>query len=156
MQVSEAYIPTAQADATEPLPAALRDEIAQLAQRHGVRKVVLYGSRARGAHRRTSDIDLAIQGGNTTLFALDAEDELRTLLRFDVVDLDGPVQPALLASINQEGQVLYEQAQQLRTCLQPGCGVVDRAARKRQLLSAVQGAAGRIRCPQRRRRQLTP
>ena len=95
---------------TEAMPAALRDEIAQLAQRHGVRKVVLYGSRARGTHRRTSDIDLAIQGGNTTLFALDAEDELRTLLRFDVVDLDGPVQPALLASINQEGQVLYEQA----------------------------------------------
>lgn len=73
-----------------------------------VEKVILFGSRARGDYRRTSDIDLAVSGGNYVGFSLDVEDETSTLLKYDVVNLDAPVQKALLESIEAEGIVVYE------------------------------------------------
>ena len=36
------------------------DEIESLAKRHKSEKVILFGSRARGDYKRTSDIDLAV------------------------------------------------------------------------------------------------
>ena len=39
-------------------------QIIDLANRHHIKTVILFGSRARGDFRRTSDIDLAVQGGN--------------------------------------------------------------------------------------------
>lgn len=84
------------------------EEIRLLAEEYGVRKVILFGSRARGDFRRTSDIDLAISGGNKARFSLDVEEETSTLLKYDVVDLDGTVQPELLESIQREGKVIYE------------------------------------------------
>lgn len=39
------------------------DEIRSLAQKYEVRKVILFGSRARGDFREKSDIDLAVEGG---------------------------------------------------------------------------------------------
>lgn len=83
-------------------------DIFQLAKKHDVEKVILFGSRARGDYKRTSDIDLAISGGNTTRFSLDAEDDVWTLLKFDVVDLGRPMQEPLKESIRSEGIVLYE------------------------------------------------
>ena len=38
------------------------DEIKEIAQKCGVRKVILFGSRARGDFKKTSDIDLAVDG----------------------------------------------------------------------------------------------
>ena len=70
--------------------------------------MILFGSRARGDYRKTSDIDLAVSGGDITRFALDVEEETPTLLKYDIVNLDGPVQEELLASIAKEGKVLYE------------------------------------------------
>ncbi|MCI5994609.1 MAG: nucleotidyltransferase domain-containing protein [Blautia sp.] len=84
-------------------------EIKDLAGKYHLKKVILFGSRARGDFRKTSDIDLAVQGGDTTRFALDVEEEVSTLLFFDVVDLDAPVQAELLNSIVQEGKVIYEE-----------------------------------------------
>lgn len=37
------------------------DEIRNLAYKYNVRKVILFGSRARGDLKRTSDIDLAVE-----------------------------------------------------------------------------------------------
>lgn len=39
-------------------------QIINLANRHHIQTVILFGSRARGDFHRTSDIDLAVQGGN--------------------------------------------------------------------------------------------
>ena len=83
-------------------------EIKELAIKYDLQQVILFGSRARGDYHRTSDIDLAITGGNIPRFALDVEEETSTLLKFDVVDLDSAVQPELRLSIEQEGKVLYE------------------------------------------------
>lgn len=83
-------------------------EIIELAIKYNLDKVILFGSRARGDFRRTSDIDLAVSGGCIPRFALDVEEETSTLLKFDIVDLDATVQPELRKSIEQEGKVLYE------------------------------------------------
>ncbi len=84
------------------------EEIRMLARKYGLQKVILFGSRARGDFHRTSDIDLAVSGGNCVGFALDVEEETSTLLQYDVVDLDGSVQEPLRSSIGKEGIVLYE------------------------------------------------
>lgn len=83
------------------------EEIIAHAEKYQIEKVMLFGSRARGDYKERSDIDLAVRGGDTTRFALDTED-VNTLLFFDVVDLDGPIQQELLESIEAEGKVLYE------------------------------------------------
>lgn len=85
----------------------IRKGIVALAERHGVEQVILFGSRARGDNWERSDIDLAARGGDIVRFTLDVDDVLPTLLMFDVVNLDGPVQPELLKAIEQDGIVLY-------------------------------------------------
>ena len=49
------------------------EEIRTLA--YHVEKMILFGARARGDFKRTSDIDLAVEGGEFTRFALDIEEE---------------------------------------------------------------------------------
>lgn len=84
------------------------ESVRELAQKYHIAKVILFGSRARGDYRKTSDIDLAVSGGDVIRFALDVEEETPTLLKYDIVNLDGVVQKELLASIEKEGKVLYE------------------------------------------------
>ncbi len=83
-------------------------EITYFAQKYDIKKVILFGSRARGDFKRTSDIDLAVSGGNFDRFALDVDEETSTLLMFDIVDLDREMQPELRESIQREGVLLYE------------------------------------------------
>ena len=84
------------------------DEIRQIAKSYGVERVVLFGSRARGDYRERSDIDLAVSGGDVACFSLDVDEETSTLLKYDIVNLDGAVQEELLASIRREGITIYE------------------------------------------------
>lgn len=83
-------------------------EIREIAEKYGVKKVILFGSRARGDFRRTSDIDLAVSGGDFARFALDVDEETSTLLMFDIVDSDRDMQEELREAIQSEGKVLYE------------------------------------------------
>lgn len=83
-------------------------EIRNFAQKYGVDTVILFGSRARGDYKRVSDIDLAVKGGDLVRFALDVQEETSTLLKFDVVNLDGSIQEELRDSIEKEGKILYE------------------------------------------------
>ena len=82
-------------------------QIKELSRKYNIERLVLFGSRARGDCKKTSDIDLAALGGNIAGFTLELEDT-KTLLMFDVVDLDREVDEALLASIRQEGIIIYE------------------------------------------------
>ena len=84
------------------------EEILNLAKKHGIKELILFGSRARGDFNRASDIDLAARGGDICRFALDVEDETSTPLRYDVVDLDRNVQEDLRKMIETAGVVLYE------------------------------------------------
>lgn len=83
-------------------------ELRALARTYNLDKLILFGSRARGDFRKTSDIDLAATGGDVVRFSLDAEEETSTLLSFDVVNLDRTVPEELKESIEREGITLYE------------------------------------------------
>lgn len=83
-------------------------EIQELAVKHGVSRVILFGSRARGTFREKSDIDLAVEGGDFIRFSLDVDENTSTLLKYDFINLDEPIQEELRASIQKEGKLLYE------------------------------------------------
>ena len=84
------------------------EEIRNLARKYQVKKVILFGSRARGDYKRTSDIDIAVSGGDFAEFALDVEEETSTLLEFDIVNLNREMQDELRETIEREGKLLYE------------------------------------------------
>ncbi|MBS5062952.1 MAG: nucleotidyltransferase domain-containing protein [Hungatella hathewayi] len=84
------------------------EEIRELARKYDIEKVILFGSRARGDFRRTSDIDIAVEGGNIERFALDVDEDTSTLLEFDIVNLSKEMQQDLRDSIRMEGKTLYE------------------------------------------------
>lgn len=84
------------------------EEICELARLHQIEKVILFGSRARGTFQKTSDIDLAVSGGDKILFSLDVEEKTSTLLTYDIVDLDATIQENLRRAIEKEGILLYE------------------------------------------------
>lgn len=84
------------------------DEIISFAKKYNIHRVILFGSRARGDFKRTSDIDIAVSGGDFDRFALDVDEETSTLLEFAIVDLDRDMQHALRESIQREGKILYE------------------------------------------------
>lgn len=83
-------------------------EICEIAEKCHVNQVVLFGSRARGDYRKRSDIDLAVSGGEPDRFFLLVDEETSTLLKFDVVNMDGAVQEELRNMIQKEGKIIYE------------------------------------------------
>lgn len=85
------------------------EEIRTLAKANHIQKVVLFGSRARGDFHRTSDIDLAVSGGDVLRFSLDVEEKTSTLLTYDVVDLGKTLSQEFLEAIQNEGIILYEE-----------------------------------------------
>lgn len=87
----------------------VEDDIVRIAKKSNVKKVILFGSRARGTNSERSDIDLAVSGGNALDFYYDVEEKAHTLLMFDVVDLDKGISEALQAEIKKDGVVLYEE-----------------------------------------------
>lgn len=84
------------------------DEIKSYAEQFGIKKVILFGSRARGDYKAKSDIDLAVSGENISAFSIMVDENTSTLLKFDIVNLDASVQQELLQSIEEEGIVIYE------------------------------------------------
>lgn len=75
-----------------------------------MKKVILFDSCARIDNWERSDVDLAVFGGNRTMFSLDvAEIEIvPILLMFDVVNLDGGGNEELREELEREGVILYE------------------------------------------------
>ena len=85
-------------------------QIADIARREGARRVTLFGSRARGDNLPKSDIDLAVEGCRNFDRLYDAlQNDLWSLLKVDVVDLDGTISEDLRKEIARDGKVLYEE-----------------------------------------------
>lgn len=83
-------------------------EIIDLARKYNIKKLIVFGSRARNDYKERSDIDLAVSGGDILRFTLDLDERVQTLLMFDVVNLDGAVQDELRQAIAEEGIIIYE------------------------------------------------
>ena len=85
-------------------------QIAQFAREAGARRVILFGSRARGTNYPKSDIDLAIEGcPDFASLAERFQEDLWSLLRLDIVNLDGEVSEELRHETMRAGKVLYEE-----------------------------------------------
>ncbi|MDE5763356.1 MAG: nucleotidyltransferase domain-containing protein [Ruminococcus sp.] len=91
------------------LPERVERDIIKIARKNRVKKVILFGSRARGTNSERSDIDLAISGGNALDFYYDIKEKTWTLLMFDVVELDKGISEELQTEINRDGVILYEE-----------------------------------------------
>lgn len=93
------------------LPHRVIESIKQFGEKYAIKKIVLFGSRARGDNSSKSDIDLAIYPSKEFTskgsFASDIED-LDTLLKIDLVFIDENTDPQLIETIEKEGVVLYE------------------------------------------------
>ncbi|MDR3584954.1 MAG: nucleotidyltransferase domain-containing protein [Desulfosporosinus sp.] len=93
------------------LDGALIQSIREIGQNYAIEKIILFGSRAIGDHRPTSDIDLAVyllpefnnRGHMTSDF-----DDLNTLLKIDIVFINEHIDLKLLENIEREGLILYE------------------------------------------------
>lgn len=92
------------------IPDAVLREISSYARIHGIQKVILFGSRARGDHTKRSDIDIAISGGDAASFYWDIKEKSHTLLTFDVVEMDKGISEELQKEIERDGVVIYEKA----------------------------------------------
>lgn len=92
------------------LDGRLEREIISQAKIFGVKKIILFGSRARRTNRERSDIDLAASGGDVFSFAEAVDENVQTLLSFDIVNLDEIVDEDFQAEIERDGIILYEEA----------------------------------------------
>jgi predicted nucleotidyltransferase len=96
--------------------AALKKIRAVLGRHPQVKQAILYGSRAKGTHKRGSDIDLTLRGGaDMTLPVLyRIMDELDDLLLPYTIDLSiyaNIDDPDVIAHIRRVGLVFYEQSE---------------------------------------------
>lgn len=84
-------------------------QIGRMAAAAGARRVMLFGSRARGTALPKSDIDIAVEGcADFEAFYDAVQNDLWSLLKVDVINLDEPVSAELRAEIVRDGKVLYE------------------------------------------------
>ncbi len=85
-------------------PTELEQIVAVLKNNH-VSKAILYGSRARGTHKRGSDVDIALIGDEKQVSNI-LNEETNLPYFFDVINLQDIVSPNLLAHIQRVGKVL--------------------------------------------------
>jgi len=89
----------------------LIQSIREIGRTYAIEKIVLFGSRARGNHKPTSDIDLAIfllpefnsKGRLNSDF-----DDLNTLLKIDTLFINDEIDPKLMENIKKDGVFIYE------------------------------------------------
>jgi len=77
-----------------------------------IESVTLFGSRAKGTHRKGSDVDLAVQGDKVTedtiaRLADQLNEQLPLPYFFDVLNYNALTDSELLAHINRLGRVIY-------------------------------------------------
>ncbi len=88
-------------------------QIKKIGEKYEVKKLVLFGSRARGDNSSVSDYDIAVFGNNLSdidriYFRLDIE-ETNTLKKIDIVFVDENfTEDHLMENIEKEGVVIYE------------------------------------------------
>lgn len=87
------------------------EQIIEMARKYHVRKLVLFGSRARGTNLPKSDIDLAVYGCSQFAELKDDLDEnLWSLLKLDIINMDeNYVSQTLVSEIERDGVILYEE-----------------------------------------------
>lgn len=79
-----------------------------LCKKYSAKKVILFGSRAKGTARERSDIDIAVSGAKDFDLLVEEIEELPTLYSVDIINLDTCRNSLLMEDIRQYGQKIYE------------------------------------------------
>lgn len=87
---------------------AVVEEVIKICKKHFVSQAVLFGSRAKGTAMERSDIDIAVSGADDIETLKEDIDEIPTLYKVDIVDLDNCNNQLLLEDIWQYGRKIYE------------------------------------------------
>ena len=89
----------------------LYNDMISVIKNFGVKKVILFGSRARGDYRNNSDIDLAFIFDNNdkdNFIKMQAKlEELNTLYKFDVIDFNTLKNDKFKEEILKDGIVIF-------------------------------------------------
>ena len=81
---------------------------AKLCREFGAKKVILFGSRAKGTALERSDIDIAVSGVENIDLLIQKIEELPTLYSIDIVNMDNCKNELLLEDIRQYGREVSE------------------------------------------------
>ena len=80
------------------------EEVADLCRQFQAKKVILYGSRAKGTARERSDIDIEVSGVDNFELLVEKVEELPTLYSVNMVNMDTCRNQLLLEDIRQYGR----------------------------------------------------
>ena len=80
------------------------EKTAKLCRDFGAKKVLLFGSRAKGIALERSDIDIAVSGVKEVDLLIQEIEELPTLYSVDIVNIDDCTNELLLEDIRQYGR----------------------------------------------------
>lgn len=96
----------------------IRDEIIEkikeIAQEDkSIKKIYIFGSRAKGTYKSKSDIDIAVEfydgfDEEDFLRLYNAIQEINTLYKFDIINLNEDLEEKFKNNILEEGKVIYE------------------------------------------------
>ena len=86
----------------------IMEEIIFRCRQYKAHTVILFGSRAKGTHTRCSDFDIAVRGVADTEGLREALDDIPTLYKIDLVDLDTCSNQLLMEDIAAYGSTVYE------------------------------------------------
>ena len=86
----------------------LYKQIIKLGKKYDANKIILFGSRARGDHKDSSDIDLAVYGmpEEKRAYFWSEIEELPTLLEIDIVYITDNADKQLIDNIEKDGLIL--------------------------------------------------
>ena len=90
------------------LPDRILRELSYFAQEYGIKKIILFGSRARGINTERSDIDIAVYGGAFDQFYWEVKENIHSLLMFDIIQADAAISDELKQEIEKDGVTIYE------------------------------------------------
>lgn len=88
------------------------DEIVKVISKYEeIDKAAIFGSRARGDYKKTSDIDIAIFSSNISSTKLnllrDDMDILDIIYKFDIVHFESLSKEGIIKNIENEGVIIY-------------------------------------------------
>jgi len=87
------------------------NSIIDIIKKYKVDKAVIFGSRARGDYKKTSDIDIAIFSKDMTYLELnllrDQLDQLYIIYKIDLVQIERLTNKKMLENIEKNGKIVY-------------------------------------------------
>ena len=86
----------------------IMEQIIIQCESHGAREAILFGSRAKGTAMPRSDFDIAVTGVADIEALREALDDIPTLYKIDLVDIDTCRNELLLEDIRTYGRKIYE------------------------------------------------